>query len=325
MANMLHYNYIIVSERLLKINRSFVGCFMNISALQYYKEVVETKSISKVAHNSHISQSALSQMMQKLEIELGYKLLNRSNKGVYPTEMGKIVYKYSGTMIRIHEKMKDELLSHQHQLENVRINGYGSFINYSLPCILYKIKKKFPMYKFELHSKTNEETFSDLLNEVTDIGFVSEEPVDDAIKFEYIGKERVVLAAAFDSKVPDKIRVEDLKEYELIMLDNSSAIHRVLRKKLKKANLTFEELNVMFEIDSIGAAKSSVRNNLGISFLPYMAIKKELYQNEFKIVEIDAFDLDYSIYIVSRKDSENTVALSPIVKHFIKSGTSEFC
>jgi len=106
---------------------------MNISALRYYKEVVETQSISKVAQNSHISQSALSQMMQKLEAELGYQLLNRSNKGVHPTEMGKIVYKYSGTMIRIHEKMLDELISSKNQLENVRINGYGSFINYSLP------------------------------------------------------------------------------------------------------------------------------------------------------------------------------------------------
>jgi len=60
---------------------------MNISTLQFYKEIVESMSISKVAQNGHISQSALSQNIQKLESELGYQLLNRSNKGVYPTEM----------------------------------------------------------------------------------------------------------------------------------------------------------------------------------------------------------------------------------------------
>ena len=81
----------------------------------------------------------------------------------------------------------------------------------------------------------------------------------------------------------------------------------------------------MFEIDSIGAAKSSLRNNLGVSFLPYMAIKKELYEKEFKLVEIEDFDLDYNIYLASRRESENTEALKPIVKYFIKSGTSEFC
>ncbi|MBN2900139.1 MAG: LysR family transcriptional regulator [Clostridia bacterium] len=298
---------------------------MNISALRFYKEVVEMKSISKVAQNSHISQSALSQMMQKLESELGYQLLNRSNKGVYPTEMGKIVYKYSGTMIRIHEKMMDELVSHQHQLANVKINGYGSFINYSLPCIMYKIKKKFPMYKFELHSKTNEETFNDLLNEVTDIGFVNETPLDESILYDYIGKERIVLAASVDSRIPDTITVQELVKYEMILLDSDSTLHNFLKKKLKLVGLSLDELNILFEIDSIGAAKSSVRNNLGVSFLPYMAIKKELYQKEFKIVEIEDFDLDYNIYLASRKDTKNGSNLTPIVKYFIKSGSSEFC
>lgn len=298
---------------------------MNISSLKFYKEIVETKSISKVAQNSHISQSALSQMMQKLEAELGYQLLNRSNKGVYPTEMGKIVYKYSGTMIRIHEKMLDELISQQNQLANVKINGYGSFINYSLPCIMYKIKKKFPMYKFELHSKTNDETFNDLLNEVADIGFVNEAPIDDSIRYDYIGKERIVLAASVDSKVPDRIHVKDLLKYELILLDNDSTLHNFLKRKLKIVDLSLEELNVLFEIDSIGAAKSSVRNNLGISFLPYMAIKKELYEKEFKIVEIESFDMDYNIYLASRKDGDQSPNLKPIIKYFVKSGSSEFC
>ena len=298
---------------------------MNISSLRFYKEIVEVKSISKVANNSHISQSALSQMMQKLETELGYQLLNRSNKGVYPTDMGKIVYKYSGTMIRIHEKMLDELTSQQHQLANVKINGYGSFINYSLPCIMYKIKKKFPMYKFELHSKTNEETFNDLLNEVTDIGFVNETPLDESIRYDYIGKERIVLAASVDSSIPDKISASDLLKYELILLDNDSTLHNFLKRKLKTVGFSLDQLNVLFEIDSIGAAKSSVRNNLGVSFLPYMAIKKELYEKEFKIIEIEDFDMDYNIYLASRKDGENSSNLKPIIKYFIQSGSSEFC
>jgi len=298
---------------------------MNILALKYFKEIVESQSISKVAQNGHISQSALSQMVQKLESELGYQLLNRSNKGVHSTEMGKIVYKYSGTMIQIHEKMKDELRFNEQKLLNVRINGYASFINYSLPCVLYKIKKKFPMYKFELHSKTSEQSFNDLINEITDLSFVSEEPYDDRIHADYIGKEKVVLAVNYDSKIADVIKVEDLLKHEVVLLDKSSSIHGFLKKKLKEVNLSIEDMKVMFEVDSIGAAKSSIRNNLGLSFLPYMAIKKELYQKEFRVVEIEDFELSYSIYLASRKDKKNSESLSKIIKCFVKSGTTEFC
>lgn len=301
------------------------GVFMNILALKYFKEIVESKSISKVAQSGHISQSALSQMVQKLESELDYQLLNRSNRGVYPTEMGEIVYKYCGTIIQIHEKMKDELRFNEQKLSNVRINGYASFINYSLPCILYKIKKKFPMYKFELHSKNSDESFTDLLNEVTDLSFVSEKPLDDRIYADYIGKEKVVLAVNYDSSIADVIKVEDLLKHEFVLLDKSSSIQGFLKKKLKEVDLTIEDMKVMFEVDSIGAAKSSIRNNLGLSFLPYMAIKKELYEKEFRIVEIEDFELSYSIYLASRKDRRNSEGLSLIIKYFVESGTSEFC
>lgn len=298
---------------------------MNISTLKYFKEIVESQSISKVAQNSHISQSALSQIIQKLESELGYQLLNRSNKGVYPTEMGKVVYKYSGTMNRIHKKMVDELESRKAQLENVRINGYPSFINYSLPCIMYKIKKKFPCYKFELHSKCSDETFMDLLNEVTDLGFVSEEPYDTQIAYNYIGKEKIVLAACAKSNIPDVIKVEDLLKYDLVILDDSFPINNFLRKKLKEVNLHIEDLNILFEVDSIGAAKSTITNDYGLSFLPYMSIKKELYEKEFKTVEIENFNLDLNMYLAHKKDSASAEALNTIIDYFIKSGTSEFC
>lgn len=298
---------------------------MNISTLRYFKEIVETQSISKVAQNSHISQSALSQIIQKLESELGYQLLNRSNKGVHPTEMGKIVYKYSGTMIRIYKKMEDELYFRKQKLENVRINGYPSFINYSLPCILYKIKKKFPMYKFELHSKTSEETFNELLNELTDLGFVSEEPCDPQLDYNYIGKEKIVLAVCGKNNIPDKINVMDLKKYDIVLLDDSFPINIILRKKLRNLGLKLDEMSIMFEVDSIPAAKSTITNNLAVSFLPYMSIKKELYLKEFRIVEIEDFDLDYNMYLASKKDSTHAEALEPIIDYFIKSGTSEFC
>jgi DNA-binding transcriptional LysR family regulator len=68
---------------------------MNINALKYFRRVVDSKSISKVSQNSFISQSALSQMIQRLESEIGYQLLKRSNKGVSLTDMGAVVYKYS--------------------------------------------------------------------------------------------------------------------------------------------------------------------------------------------------------------------------------------
>ena len=47
-----------------------------------FSKIANEKSISKVASANHISQPALSQQMQRLEEELGMKLLVRSNRGI---------------------------------------------------------------------------------------------------------------------------------------------------------------------------------------------------------------------------------------------------
>lgn len=299
---------------------------MNLSALEYFREVVETKSISKVAANRHISQSALSQNIQKLEDELGYKLLERSNKGVVPTEAGRIIFKYSGTMMRVYEKMSEELESLKYSVENVRINGFLSLVDYSLPCVLYKVKKKYPNYNFEMHSRSNMDSVNDLINDLTDLCFVNEQPVDDRLDSTPIGRERIVLVANVNAKIPDTIDVDELLNYEMVLLDDPTLpIANFLKHKLRVANVSFEKLRVMFKVDTVPAAKSSINNQLGICFLPYMAIKKELYEKRYKIIEVKNFNLDYIIFLISQKREQRTRAVEDVLMYFIENGEKDFC
>jgi len=299
---------------------------MNLSALLYFREVVETKSISKVAANRHISQSALSQNIHKLEDELGYQLLERSNKGVLPTDAGRILFKYSGTILRIEEKMKEELESLANSVENIRINGYLSLVDYSLPCVLYKVKKSYPTYNFEMRAKSNDDAITDLINELTDLCFITEEPCDKRLDSSRIGKERIVLVANYNSPIPSQIDVEALQQHEMVLLDdNSMAISTFLKNKLKQVGLSIDQIPIMFKVESIPAAKSSINNNLGICFLPYMSVKKELYEKKFKLIEVVNFNLDYDIYLVAREKLNRPKSISDVYSYFVQNGEKEFC
>ncbi len=299
---------------------------MNLTALEYFREVVETKSISKVASNRHISQSALSQNIQKLEDELGLILLERSNKGVMPTEAGRILFKHSGTMMRIYEKMKEEFDALQQNVEIVRINGSLSLVDYSLPCVLYKVKKKHPNYNFEMQARSNAESINDLINKITDLCFVTERPCDDRLEFERIGKERIVLVANKESHIPDVIDVQDLQKYEMVLLDDVTlTISSFLKFKLKMVGVTIDKIPIMFKVDSIPAAKSSISNNLGICFLPYMSVKKELYEKKYKVVEVTNFNLDYDIYLVTQKIANRNKAINDTYNYFVENGEKDFC
>lgn len=65
---------------------------MNLEWLQAYITIVEEKSITKAAEKLNISQPALSKQLKNLEAEYHILLLNRSSKGIEPTQAGLHLY-----------------------------------------------------------------------------------------------------------------------------------------------------------------------------------------------------------------------------------------
>lgn len=303
---------------------------MNLDLLKIFREIVVAKSISKVSASNHISQSALSQNLKKLEEELGTQLLIRSNKGVEPTESGRILFKYSGTITRVVEKLYDELNDQLNATENIRITGYQSLIDYSLPCLMYKVKTKYPNFSFELRVADNKQVIADILDDITDIGFVSVKPSDDRFFTTRIGEEKIVLVCNSKLNIPDKIHITNLRQYKTVLLSNPSIMmfkNNMLNAKSTNQEgfkIKSEDLDIIFTVDSIPAAKSSVTNSNVICFLPYMSVKRELYDKRFKNIEIEGLTIGFDVYLVA-KTSEMKGTVKNLFDYFAKNCENEFC
>ncbi len=73
---------------------------MDLRQLRYFTQIVESGSLSKASRQLFIAQPALSQQLSKLESEVGKPLLNRSSKGVTPTDNGLALYHHARFMLR---------------------------------------------------------------------------------------------------------------------------------------------------------------------------------------------------------------------------------
>jgi DNA-binding transcriptional LysR family regulator len=299
---------------------------MHLDVLKYFIYVVEEKSISKAAKRAHISQSALSQMMQKLEEDIGYELLNRSNRGVTLTKTGEIVLKYGKNMIKNYEKMNQELAAYSANNNKIVIYGTGSLASYSLPCVLYKIKKKFEDYQYELDAKTVDEIISDIQNDLCDFGFIDVEVNEDLGLFSHkLGREKIVLIAKDTYKVKETINLESLLKMELIKCSMNPRIYDRLDVELNKRDLSLKDLNIIFNAGSFSAVKSSIMNGYGMAFVPYESIKHELYEKSIKIVDIEDVSLDYDIYLISKKSNQLSEAVKKSMEYLVKIGRKSFC
>lgn len=299
---------------------------MNINSLLYFVEVVEEKSISKVAQKMHISQSALSQQIQKLEEDIGYKLLNRSNKGVDVTDIGEIAVKYFQNILKNYEKMLEEIKAFIEEDNQVCISGTSSLVAYSLPCVIYKIKKKFPDYNYEMIVSTLEDTIVDIQNDICDFGFIDSKPDDKHNLYSLkMGKEKVVLISHPKNKIPDKIKLENLLKLDIINCTLNTQISYLLEKELIKLNKSIKDLKIIFNVDSLSAVKSSVINRHGVAFVPYESIKHELYEKSIKIIEVENINLDYDIYLISKKIGELSKPAKESIEYIIEMGRKSFC
>ncbi|WP_432407790.1 LysR family transcriptional regulator [Wukongibacter sp. M2B1] len=298
---------------------------MHIECFEYFYKVATVKSISKVAKSAHISQSALSQQIQKLEDSLGFKLLERSNKGVRLTEMGNIALKYSDNITRTYKTMIEELENAKRKKQILRIEAVFPIANYALPCTLYETKEKFQNHNYDLVSNFSENIKQNVLNNICDMGFIYGKPSDDSFSYFKVGTDKIVLVASMDYKIQDEISTRELMEYPLITLKEETEIEEKLKKNIENLGYNFEGLNTLFDLHSIEAVKASVLKGYGISFLSYLTIKQEIYKKQIKVIDFKDFSLDCDVYLITKKDSHSNELANEFIQYFKKIGQKSFC
>lgn len=298
---------------------------MHIEYFNYFYQVAKVKSISKVAQQIHISQSALSQQIHKLEDSLGYKLLERSNRGVTLTKMGEIALQYSENIINTYEKMLSELENGSEESNSVYMEACPSVSNYALPCSLYKIKEKFPAHKYEVITNISKKIKENVNNDISDLGFVYENSGENTLNYYAIGINKFVLTASNYYDVPKKITVAELIKYPFISMSIQDEVKNKIDSTLKKSNYSYEDINILFQLDSIEAVKSSLNKKYGVAFLPYISIKEELYHKQYKIINIENFEIEMEVFMISKKNNIRSKVVDEFISAFKVIGEKSFC
>lgn len=289
---------------------------MHIEYFKYFYDVAMLKSISKVAANSHISQSALSQQIQKLEDKLGVKLLERSNKGVELTTEGRLILKHCETMINSYGKMLDDISSLKLFRSNITIDSYWPIASYVSPLLIYNLKNKFPGYDIKLTLNDNEAIESNLIHGISDIGITYSEPIEKSLIYSKVGTDRLILLASSSFKINENLSIKELVQYPFILLNDNLNIKHSIYMALSKFNMSLSNLDILFALESIETAKASVERGYGISILPYMSVKNELEKGTIKEIKLHDFDFQYNIYMLYK--SETLRSLRPFIEFFKK-------
>ena len=296
---------------------------MDFQNLESFYTAVKYNSISKAAAALHLTQPGLSLQLKNLENEMGAKLLIRSNKGISLTEEGKVVYNYASTILSIKGNIKRDLMSLQENNPKLIIGSCKAVGEYALPCSIYIFKRIYSEVDLNIKLMNSTEVIEKLLDHTINIGIIQDNPITNSIVTRTIISDELVLVGHISSS-KNMITLDELKKMPLILREKTSSTRYLIEKALKEEGVDLEQLNVIYDLNSPEAIKSSILAGDGYSFLPKLIIKKELKEGSLQEIQVNNLKIAFNYYLAFRKDYVFT-EYDKNFMDFISSNKRGFC
>lgn len=236
---------------------------MEIRELNYFIAVAECGSISKAARKLFITQPNLSRQLQKLEEELGQKLLIRGNINTELSDAGKLLYKRAKEITELASKTRDEISSDNGELAGtVSIGGGESYAVELIARAAKDMKDDHPRVKFDFFSGDTDAVTEKLDKGLIDFGILIEP--SDLTKYNSLRlplKDTWGILARDDSPVANKsfVTPKDLQDLPLIF-----SVHSFKKNAITEwFDKTPEKLNVVATYNLLYNASLMVKQGIG--------------------------------------------------------------
>ena len=292
----------------------------DLELYRVFCEVVKYKNISKTAESMYISQSAITQSIQKLETMLGGKVFYRNKNGVELTEEGKNLYEYIKDSIETMNNAEN-IFSKYITLEKgkIRIGGGNSLISSLIFEPFLTFIKKYPDIDISIGSGITDTLMQKLANGELDIVVLNLPYKNKKYSNIEITPLKNSNFSFFASKQYLKEHpIKNLKEIEdhtLILPKAPSAKKKILDEYCTKENI---ELTANYEVSSSSIMKRLVLNNIGIGFTNTENIK-DIYDDIKIINTIEIGETKEGIATLKKTMSNKaTIELVKEIKQYYK-------
>lgn len=298
---------------------------MELRQLRYFVRIIETGSMGSAAQDLDIGVSALSQQMSRLENELAIRLLQRTSRGVTPTNAGLAFYSQAQLALR---HADDAILA----AREARLSGHVSVGMAPSTASILGI----PF----IHAM--QENYADVrLHVVESLSgnlerMINTRQIDLAVVFQKdkilrwsarpILEEQLFLidSHALLAALPDNpITPEQLAGIPLIMPSQGHGLRGRLDAVCQEHALNVE---IVAEIDGLALLMRAVRDGLGATLQPGAAIS-HLDNDALRVIGVHNPVLSRPNFLVSLSDDELTpaglaarVVLTKVMRQLVDAG-----
>ncbi len=246
---------------------------MNFRDLEYLVAVVRLTHFGKAAEECHVSQSALSLQLQKLEQEIGVKLLERTSRRVVVTEAGKEAARRAQELLQGRRDLLDAVRPCNSGLPmTVRAGAIPTVAPFIFARLQTRFHERYPETTLQFDEDVTELLVPAVAGGQVDAAILATAPEDSLIEELDLFDEPFLLATPTGHPLAEQraITPVDITPYRLLQLKHTHCLQEQVINFCSNHKLSTTHLPTA---SSIATLLVLVQAGVGLTLIPQMAVR----------------------------------------------------
>jgi DNA-binding transcriptional LysR family regulator len=270
---------------------------MELHSLHVFNVVAAEKSFSRGAEKVLRTQPAVSLAIQRLENELGEKLIDRTGRELLLTDAGQIVLEYARRFENLQRELLDTLAELRDNAAGRLIIGANESTTLYLLKHIQKYRRLYPKVKVQVRRSLSSKIPDQLIDGDLELGVISYDPNDGRLVSRVIYTDHLAFVVSPMHRFAgrDAISITELGMETFIAHNVLSPYREVVLREFQRHKVA---LNMDLEMPTVDTIRRLVQRDEGVAFLPRMCVEQELEQGTLCEVKIAELNVERKIRLI---------------------------
>jgi len=276
---------------------------MDLYELETFLAVAQERSFSRAAQRLRRTQPAVSQVIRKLEREIGESLFDRSSREGLLTDAGAVLLEYAQRLLNMRGRAVDALRElRQFQRGKITIAANEFTVLYLLRA-LGPFRRLHPMISISVHRALARRIPEELLNRNVEFGVVAYAPDDPMLRSVVVYRDELAFVVHPSHPLAARQGEMSIRELgaETFIAHNVPSTYRARVIEAFKRHRT--PLHMDIELPTLEAIKKFVAMKQGVALVPGLCIESELARGELVRIPVRELRMERKLRVVYVKNA----------------------
>ena len=273
---------------------------MDLFQLEAFVTVVREGSFSKAAQVLYRTQPAVSQIIQRLEDEIGQRLFDRSSRRGVLTDAGHVLLEHAERLINFRGQALAALEDVRHARRGQLVIASNELTCLYLLPLLHDYHQQYPAIRLSIRRGLASRIPAEIRDYGADLGVVTYQPADEDLESVVVYHDQLAFVVPRSHRFVKRrqVSIKDLGGERFVAHYVSSPYRARVVETFRKRRVT---LQMPVEMPTIDAIKKFVAEGHGVALLPAIAVQGELDRGELVRVLVPELAFERPVRLIYRK------------------------